>query len=117
MLMAHQIGDNFLKYYRFNIILMLSLILLASPVRAADVPYLYRAEITVVDQQAKTRRLAIKKGLKRVLVRVTGDTDIGSKVGIDQLIKQASRYITQYSYRQIDQPADTQTLPVVPMAG
>ena len=116
MLMAHQISNNLLKCYRFNIILMLSLILLASPVRAANVPYLYRAEITVVDRQAKTRELAIKKGLKRVLIRVTGDTDIGNKTGIDALIKQAGRYITQYSYRQIDQPADTQTLPVVPMA-
>lgn len=116
MLMTHQTSDHFLKFYRFNIILMLSLVLLANPVRAADVPYLYRAEISVVDQQSKTRKLAIKKGLKRVLVRVTGNTDIGNQAGIDKLIKQAGRYITQYSYRQIDQPAEIKTQPVVPMA-
>ncbi|MBL4585264.1 MAG: DUF2066 domain-containing protein [Pseudomonadales bacterium] len=77
-------------------------LVLSNPLRAAQVPYLYSAELPVADQQPKTRQHAIKKGLQQVLARVTGDTNIASKPGVATMIKQAERYITQFSYRQVN---------------
>lgn len=106
MLTATLPSSRFNRFLRHCSLLIIALFSTYGSVQAAEVPYLYQAEILVPDQLAKTRQLAIKKGLGTVLIRVTGDTDILNKPGVEPLTRQPDKYITQYRYRPVSAPVD-----------
>ena len=79
-------------------LLALLVFLLLPQSYAAVVEDLYEVEIPVVDQSEATRRAAFNRGLREVLIRVTGDSKIFS------LIKRpySSPYVKQFQYRELD---------------
>jgi len=66
---------------------------------AAEVDHLYQAEVSVADQGQQERNRAIAEGFRNILVKVTGNSNIGLNQSLKTSIKKASRYVQQYRYR------------------
>ena len=66
---------------------------------ATKVSGLYRAEAAVAGVEASQRSKAIRQALVKVLVKVTGNRKIASRKALAGDIKNASRYVQQYSYQ------------------
>lgn len=69
------------------------------PVYAVEVTGLYEAEVPVTAQDATQRQDAMRAALAEVLVRVTGNRDIGAMPGVAELVANAPQYAQQYVYR------------------
>jgi len=66
---------------------------------ATEVSGLYMAEAAVAGVDANQRTAAIRQALVKVLVKVTGNRKIASRKALAEDIKNASRYVQQYSYQ------------------
>lgn len=74
---------------------------------AAVVSGLYEAEVAVADQSESTRRQALREALAQVLVKLTGDSEAGSRSDARPLLDDAERYLQQYRYREyLEKTAD-----------
>jgi len=82
-----------------RVLLFSLLFLLAGPAMATKVSGLYRAEAAVAGVEANQRSEAIRQALVNVLVKVTGNRNIASRKALAGDIKNASRYVQQYSYQ------------------
>ena len=59
---------------------------------AAEVDHLDQAEVPVADQGQQERNRAISEGFHRMLVKVTGNRNIGRNQSLASTFKKASRY-------------------------
>jgi hypothetical protein len=87
-------------------LLRLFALLLPIPVLAVAQPRveLGRVELTVPDRTASARRDALREGLDRVLIRLTGLTDPAQRASLDRLRSgDPARWVSQYSYRDADE--------------
>jgi hypothetical protein len=75
------------------------LLFFVSAVYAAEVDYLYQAEVSVADQGQQERNRAIAEGFQLMLVKVTGNRNIGHNQSLAETFRKASRYVQQYRYR------------------
>jgi len=66
---------------------------------AAQIKGLYQAEAPVAGQQAEQRAEAIRAAFGKVLIKVTGNRRITARPELAGKIKNANRYVQQYSYR------------------
>jgi hypothetical protein len=81
------------------------------PAHAALVTGLYEVRVPVVDRTAGARRVAVQQGLAVVLVKVTGERNLGGPlVGV---LAHADQYVQEYRYEQAppdpSQPAASQS--------
>ena len=67
--------------------------------QAAEVNNLYQVEVTVADQSQAERNRAIGEGFRRMLVKVTGNSNVDQKSTLKPVFNKASRYVQQYRYR------------------
>ncbi|MBT8439243.1 MAG: DUF2066 domain-containing protein, partial [Gammaproteobacteria bacterium] len=74
---------------------------------AAEVDHLYQAEVSVADQGQKERNRAIAEGFRLMLVKVTGNRNIGQNQSLAETFRKASRFVQQYRYRVEVAESDT----------
>ena len=74
--------------------------LICQPTYAIKVSGLYQAVISVSDESAPKRRIALKQGLGKVLIKVTGDRNINKSMGVSSLLERPEQFVQQYRYRQ-----------------
>ena len=84
-----------------KILFFVSLLLACSQVLAGQVVSLYDVELPVVDESADTRWRVFNEGLDEVFVRISGDSIVMDKLKRPP----ASRYVKQYSYDPVENPA------------
>jgi len=103
-----------------NIISMKKIILLfvftgflfsSLPVSAEIVKKLYDIEIPVFSQDRDERKEAIKVGLAKVLVKVTGRSAVAELLELDDVYRVAPQYVQQFRYRRM--PKNTKTSKIV----
>lgn len=63
---------------------------------------LYAAEVLAASQSRSDLKKGAKEGLLQVLVRVSGDPDVGRKAVVQQALKKASTFYSQYGYSTTD---------------
>jgi len=83
------------------------LLFFVSVLHAAEVDHLYQAEVSVADQGQKERNRAIAEGFRLMLVKVTGNRNIGQNQSLAATFRKASRYVQQYRYRVQAAESDT----------
>jgi hypothetical protein len=74
--------------------------------QAMVVKDLYSAQIPVVDQSSAVRSQAIGQAFMTVLVKVTGNTQLGQQSVFQTAAKQADNYTQQFSYIKNDDSSD-----------
>ncbi len=87
----------------FLSVLVLMSILMPATGQAVLVENLYRAEIPVEDTGQAARDEAVRKGLAKVLVRVTGTRSVLEREGMEALLDEAPRLVDSYRYQQRDE--------------
>jgi len=65
---------------------------------AVKVSSLYQAEIQVASQTEDQKEQAVEDGFLQVLIKLTGDPQIGANPVIRQSMKKADYYVQEYSY-------------------
>lgn len=82
--------------------LLLVIVILAffpiMPVLAVTVSSLYQAEVPVVTQADNERSEAVKQGFVRVLIKLSGDSQIDNNPIIKSSLKKADYYVQEFSY-------------------
>jgi len=68
------------------------------PALAVKIASLYQAELPVASQSEDTKSRAVKIGLLQVLIKISGDPDIGKNLIIRTSLNKADYYIQEYSY-------------------
>ena len=76
------------------------LVLICQPTYAIKVSGLYQATISVGDESAPKRHIALKRALSKVLIKVTGNRSINKSTGINSLLERPEQFVQQYRYRQ-----------------
>ncbi len=84
-----------------KIFVFVSLLIVFNQAAVAASALLYDVEVLVVDESADTRWRVFKEGLDEVFIRISGDSIVMDKLKRPP----ASRYIKQYSYDPVEQPA------------
>lgn len=79
------------------------------PAAAAPVADLYEAHVPVPDQSETAREQALKTGLAKVLVKVTGNSQVLLNPQLDSATAEARRYVTEYGYVGYLDPLATKT--------
>jgi|TARA_Y100000310_G_scaffold231230_1_gene233750 hypothetical protein len=74
----------------------------SAPAAAVQVDDLYVAEVLVASQTSRERILAARQGLRTVLTRVSGDTDVDQEVAVREALKSPQDYYFQYGYEATD---------------
>ncbi len=83
--------------------------LFSLPVSAELVADLYETVVPVSDQGAGERLRAMRIGLGKVLVKVTGDSQVLSNINTTEDFSNAERYVTEYGYISYQNPGLTQS--------
>ncbi len=71
-----------------------------TPLSAASVTKLYETLVTVDDQSRKSRLEAMQRGLRHVLIKVSGSVMVPNNLEKAGVIAKASQYVQQYRYQQ-----------------
>ncbi|MCE5232706.1 MAG: DUF2066 domain-containing protein [Mizugakiibacter sp.] len=79
---------------------LLLLTTMALPLRAAEDPGLYAGEAAVADTSDAQRDQAFDAALAQVLVKLSGDRNVGARPGVAEALAQAATLVQQYQYRQ-----------------
>lgn len=85
--------------YRLSIFFCLA-ILISLPVSAIQVSGLYQAATPVTDESTSKRKSAIKQALIQVLIKLTGDRNIGKSSSISPFLERPERFMQQFRYQQ-----------------
>lgn len=81
--------------YLFPGLVLLCFLLVSQPLIALD---FYHARVPVADQTAKERSRAAAKGLREVLIRISGSRDVAQASGVGQALSDATSYMDQFQY-------------------
>ncbi len=81
-----------------RLILLFSLLLILSPLRAIEVRGLHDASVPVPDHSEAAREVALAQGIGEVLTRLTGESDPVADPVLAPLMGEAARYLQQYRY-------------------
>ena len=73
---------------------------ISQPTYAIKVAGLYQAVVSVSDESAQKRNIALKQALGKVLVKITGDRNINNSMGVTSLLATPGKFVQQYRYRQ-----------------
>ncbi len=75
--------------------------------QAAVVERMFEAELPVVNQERDIRAVAFEQGFIEVLVRVSGNSQVPTKLDISK----AARYVSQYRYLPLTQATQSTSMP------
>lgn len=78
--------------------LFLSLMVFAEQAYAVNLRDLFEMDVPVTSQLADERDAAVRDGFYQMLVRLTGDTEIGQNEVIKEALKRAEYYVQEFSY-------------------
>ncbi|MFT4929094.1 MAG: hypothetical protein ACI8WB_005224 [Phenylobacterium sp.] len=80
--------------------LLLGLIAQFSPIaaQAIELPDLYQASVTVVDQTRDARVKAQREVFAKVLVKVSGNSDVLKNPAVKTAVRRASQYLNQFEF-------------------
>lgn len=106
-----------LSLKRWQYIIYALLLIAIEMVEAANVTDLFEAEVPVEGQGAEQREEAIQAAFVQMLIKVTGNRNIGSRSEIKVDISQAQRYVQQYRYRLASFQTDVMTNDATGAAG
>ena len=91
---------NSLPTMKFKLLFIIGLyVFICLPVHGMQVFGLYQTSVPVSDALALTQKSAIKQALIQVLIKLTGDLNIGKSSGIASLIGRADRFVQQFRYQ------------------
>lgn len=82
-----------------SLLVLAGALLLSGVARGAEVAGLYESEVGVAGRDASQRNAGIRAAFKRVLVKVTGNSKVGSRSKVAPALQRASQYVQQYRYR------------------
>lgn len=82
-------------------------LLFARPAAAVEATGLYRVTLPVADRSPQARDVAFVQALGQVLVKVSGDSQIGAQPAVQAALGHPADYVQQFAYQQ----AQTQTQP------
>lgn len=91
-----------------NFAVFLFIGLCGSPIAAAPVADLYEVRVPVPDQSDAAREWALKTGLAKVLIKVTGNSQVLLNPQLDGITAEARRYVTEYGYVGYRDPLATE---------
>lgn len=74
--------------------------LFARPAAAVEATGLYRVTLPVADRSQGVRDAAFQQALEQVLVKVSGDSRIGSQPPAQQALKNPANYVQQFAYHE-----------------
>jgi hypothetical protein len=80
-------------------LLFVLILLTCRPAVGAGTEGLYRAEVPVAGQRTEQRNAAIREAFRKVLVKVTGNSAIAKREGLQPAIGKAAAYVQKYRYR------------------
>ncbi|MGA9853673.1 MAG: DUF2066 domain-containing protein [Gammaproteobacteria bacterium] len=80
---------------------------------AAVMPGLYEASVSVPDQSATARNVALQQALAAVLVKVTGDRAAPGLPELATILKDPSQFLQQYRYQQTSTDGSATSTPTV----
>ena len=92
-----------------NLVVLLLAGLFTLPIAAASLVDLYGARVPVPDQSEAARERALTTGLEKVLVKVTGDSQVLLNPRLDGAMADPRRYVTAYSYGSYRDPLAAST--------
>lgn len=104
-------GMNMSSFKRWLYAAVLGLVLVG-PAPAADVEGLYEARVPVESQNAEARSKAVGEALVEVLIKLTGQQDVGANPALQDALQGATRYVQQFRYVAAEPPAVGQQLAV-----
>lgn len=82
-----------------GLLLFLLILLVCQPAVGAGTEGLYSAEVPVAGQRTEQRNAAIREAFRKVLVKVTGNSGIAKREGLQPAIQKAAGYVQKYRYR------------------
>lgn len=82
----------------FAVFTLLLLTVITPLASAAKVVGLYEAQLSVANLEVKARQALVPQGLRRVVIKVSGNSAAANKPAILDALKQAGRYIKEFSY-------------------
>lgn len=91
-----------------KIVALLSAVGFSLVANAAPVTNLYEALVPVADQSVAERSRALKTGLGKVLVKVTGNSAVLADQEIARAMAEAEGYVTEYGYVGYTKPGESQ---------
>lgn len=74
--------------------------LFARPAAAVEATGLYRVTLPVADRSQEVLDAAFQQALGQVLVKVSGDSQIGSQPPVQQALKNPANYVQQFAYQE-----------------
>lgn len=83
---------------RYPILIPLFLLILATPLQAAEYEELYQSEVEVSSRSAAARNQGMRQAMTEVLIKVSGTERIVENADLAQALDSASRYVQQYQY-------------------
>ena len=98
-----------LLHKRWQYLIFILLLIIVEVAGAANVTDLFEAEVAVQGQGAEQRKQAIQAAFVQMLIKVTGNRNIGSRREIEADISKAQRYVQQYRYRLASFQSDVMT--------
>ncbi|MDQ7072916.1 MAG: DUF2066 domain-containing protein [Gammaproteobacteria bacterium] len=94
-----------------RLILILISMLVTNNVVATTLTSLYQSQLPVSSQSAEERAQLAPKALKRVLLKVVGDSQRLNSTDLTTLLDQADQFIEQYQYHRMNTISDDLTQP------
>lgn len=88
--------------YRYAWLVIASL-LMGSTATAAVLSDLYQVDVRLQHNTHDARNIAYRDGLREVLIRLTGDSEIATKPGIDSILDDAPSYVQQFRMLPVGQ--------------
>ncbi len=92
-----------------QILVILTIVGWVNSVYAARVTNLYTAEVLVAEQSVTVDPSLAAQGLRQVIIKVSGRTDVVNNARIQTALAEPNRYIQQFSYQQTRTPVTTDT--------
>jgi uncharacterized protein len=80
---------------------------------SAVMPGLYEASVSVPDQSAAARNVALQQALAAVLVKITGDRNAPGLPALADVLKDPSQFLQQYRYQQTSTDGSGSVAPTV----
>lgn len=86
---------------KIRFLLVISLLgLLSLPLSAITVNGLYQTSVVVTDESAAVRVGATQRAMQQVLVKLSGDSNIATMSGAEEIIKRAQQFVQQFRYKR-----------------
>ena len=85
------------------------LCLLPFATQALRVQDLFTAEVPIADQSEALRSKGVQSAFRILLIKLTGDRQAAARASLAPLLRQAQRFVQQYSYREVVLIHETET--------